>query len=302
MQLGKRLYPYPLLSSSKSITGYKNSQYLFLCDEVHTEKDKVIIVNARYQLTNEHLSQMISEGKLSPVCIVECSSSVYRKKIMLSSEGKDIELPLKDFLDRVVISSIVYANENISYFHDDDFIDEYLPYTFEIEKNDILASDDGISFNVNSDEKSDDKVSSIFVIVKSEENDEVMTVELSKRKIEIHLPDNQYNTYYSMKSLPDFQNLFFAMIAIPSLAEALSKLKEDDIENARYKYDWFKSIEQSYKNIKEEDLEQEQLTAIEPLKFAQEVLNFGTISALADINELFNRKKPDINVGDVDND
>ena len=132
MQLGKRLYPYPLLSRSASINSYVNSEFIFLCDQIKTVNDKVIIVNARYKLTNNHLSQMIAEGLLKVVCVVECSSSVYRKTIPLSLDGQDIELPLKDFLDRVVISAIIYANNNILNFHDDDFVEDYLPYSFEI--------------------------------------------------------------------------------------------------------------------------------------------------------------------------
>jgi len=244
---------------------------------------------------------MIAEGLLKAVCVVECSSSVYRKTIPLSLDGQDIELPLKDFLDRVVISAIIYANNNILNFHDDDFVEDYLPYSFEIDKYDILASDDGISFTVDMDEQLDDKISSIFIVVKSEDNDEIMTVKLTKRKIEIDLPEQQYGVYYAMKSTPEFENLFFSIIAIPALGYALGEIKNGSLEDAQFKYNWFKSIEKTYEAIKPDKLDQNHLSEISPLELAQEIMNFGTSKALTDIYDLFTHMT-NHTVGDMEND
>ena len=68
----------------------------------------------------------------------------------------------------------------------EDFDDDYDGFRFTIEKNDILAVDDGFTNKIEFDEDEDNKKSSIFLIVKDLSiKDETMRVEFDTNKITI---------------------------------------------------------------------------------------------------------------------
>ena len=164
MRKGKRLFPYPTINNSKVLTCYKNSVYSLEYDDLDDENN-LLLKNVHIKIDNNQIVELISNGKAKVGLIVECSATIYRRIIEIGLEPKDISIPLSELRDKVEVSSFIYATEDQQYTNDD-FLEDYSGYTFNIEKYEILAIDDGFTTKVEYDEKEDRKVSSIFSIIK----------------------------------------------------------------------------------------------------------------------------------------
>ena len=139
MQLGNRVFPYPVLNENAGLSDYKESSTFMVSFD--TDKNgspyvidgKVIFKNLHYTITDESLKKLIEEGKLKGAFIVECSASVYRSKFEISQTPYDLPVSVHDLNGNVVASCYVYATEDIIGFKSDGFIDEYKDYTFDID-------------------------------------------------------------------------------------------------------------------------------------------------------------------------
>ena len=131
---------------------------------------EVIFKNLSYTITDESLIALVEQGKLKGAFIVECSASVYRSKFDISSTPYDLHVSAHEINGNVVASCYIYATEDIENFKSSGFISEYAGYSFDIDKFDILAVDDGYKFKIELDPTEDDKVASIFTIVKKEDD------------------------------------------------------------------------------------------------------------------------------------
>ena len=119
-----------------------------------------------------------------------------------------------------------------------------------------MAVDDGYITKIDFDEQKDNKVSSIFVVVSSgNPNESSMDFDIKRKNIKITLPNKEYGFYTNMKNDTNYQNLFFAIIAIPALTYALNKAQEEDFETARNAYDWLESVINAYEKVYNKNIE-----------------------------------------------
>ena len=204
MRIGKKLFPYPTINNSKNASCFQNSNFALIYDDVEDDNN-LVLKNAHIELDNQTLIELFEQGKIDATVIVECSSTIFRKSFKISRIPKDIIVPVMNLRDQVVISCFVYATEDFSYISDD-FLEDYQGYTFNIEKYDILAIDDGFTTKIEYDESKDKKVSSIFSIIKDEFiSNNVMKIEPTSKKIVIHLPEEQFGCYENMKNNDNYQ-------------------------------------------------------------------------------------------------
>lgn len=297
MQIGNKLFPYPTINNYKLINCFKESTYdLEYVEEI--VEDKLVLKDAHINLNNSELLKLMEQLKVEAVIIVECSSTIFRKTYAVSCEARDIEIPLSNLRDKVVISSFVYAKEDIYSYSSDDFLEDYDGYKFNIEKYDILAIDDGKTTKIQYDEQADKKVSSIFSIIKDMERKN-MKITLNSNKIIIYLPEKQFDFYDNLKLNDNFQNIFFAMLAIPALAEALNEvLKKIQCEQLEYdeidmNYSWFNSIKLAYQKKYGFALNKEDFLDMSMIELAQDLLNNGTINGIEDLFNIVLRKTID---------
>ena len=284
MRIGKRLFPYPVINNQKDLSSFEKSNFGFEFNIIQN-KGEFILDKIRYSTDNENLERLIESKKANVVCIIECSSSIYRKTFDITNEFTRITIPIQQLKDKVVISAYVYATENITDYHDFDFQEDYQDYSFHIDKYDILALDDGFTTRVNYDENEDNKVSSIFLIIKDEANtSELMKVEETVDKIVIQLPPTQYDIYFQMRVNSFFNQIFFSIFIIPALSYIISKNQNSDVEELRTNYSWFSAIEKKYMELYQKELDNASFEKISPVLFAQELMNFPTTKS---INDLF---------------
>lgn len=295
MHIGNRIFPYPILNRNEALSDYVAESLFrveFDVDENGApivKNGEVVFKNLHYVITDETLITLLEQGKLKGAFIVECSASIYRSRFDISTVPYDLKVSAHDINGNVVASCYLYAAEDITAFKSNGFISEYAGYSFDIDKFDILAVDDGFKFKIELDPTEDDKVASIFTIVKKEDNSGVMSYDYDNKKIIVHLPAAYYDCYDNMKTKKDCNNIAFAMIAIPALACCL-----EDISSRQYYYiedivdnnSWFNAVCISYKRSVGKELTFEDFDNMNKLELAQLVLNSATCNALKDFDNM----------------
>lgn len=302
MHIGNKIFPYPTLNNNIQLSEYNStSTYEIIFDteengEPIRTKESIVFKNMRFVLNNEELSNLYKIGKIKAALIIECSATTFRKMYEVTDIATDIIVPINLLKDTVNVSSYVYAIENINNYQNSDFTDDYIGYVFNIEKYDILAIDDGFKFSININPSEDNKLASIFTIVKKESIDLQMMYESTSNKINIFLSPEYYSNYDNMKTMPEFNNIVFSMIVIPALAGCLCELKSSiddymDIGDVIEQKRWFKSIILSYEKVTGSSLSMEEFKEKNSLELAQIVLNNATCNGIRDFHNLLVKGK-----------
>lgn len=293
MKVGKKLFPYPVLNNSKNISGFDNSNYQLMITLTQSE-DYFMIEKAYVSVENQDIERLLEDGRAKAVMVVECSSTIFRERYEIGTEPRDISIPIGNLNDKIEISSFIYATQDIEHFSSNDFLDDYSDFDFTIEKYDILAVDDGYTTKVVFDEDKDKKMSSIFSIIKSCNPDlDTMVVSSENRQIVIEMPSIYFDAHDNMKNNDNFQNIFFAIIAIPALTQCLQEIKEGfsdqynmDINEVKQDKTWFISVADGYKKVYGTELTSDEFVDCDTYQVAQKLLNCGSTKSIKDIYSL----------------
>ena len=294
MHIGNRIFPYPVLNCNDALSDYIPDAVFKVEFDVnedgspYVQNGDVIFKNLRYTLTDATLLSLVEQGKLKGAFIVECSASVYRSRFDISSVPYDLRISSHEINGNVVVSCYLYATQDIVDFRSTGFIPEYMGYSFDIDKFDILAVDDGYKFKIELDPSEDDKVSSIFLVVKKEEISDLATCDYNENKI-IYLPATFYDDYDNIKTKKECNNIAFAILAIPALAWALEDISERDYENLddiKESLSWFNSICSGYKRVTGIELTYDEFQNRNKFELAQILLNSATCNSLRDLDNL----------------
>lgn len=257
MRIKNSLFPYPVLNSKSQISSYNGVSFSFDYDEAQ-DKEFYYLKNICIKLDDDNLINLLKNGQVSAAVVVECSRTIYRKSFNIGLDPIDVKIPINNLRGPIEVSCFMYAKNNIDNFYSNSFNKIYDDFSFKIDKFDIVAADDGYNSKVDYDEEQDNKISSIFVVIPSaDEEADTMDIDLKRKSIKITLPGREYGFYTNMKNDSKYQNLFFAILAIPALSYALSKVQEDDFDNARLKYDWLESVIVAYKKVYEHDISED---------------------------------------------
>ncbi len=296
MRIGNRLFPYPTLNNDISLSEYEADSVFKLCFDTddsgnlpHNSKGQ-LLRNAHFYLTDKGLLELYDNKKIKCGLIIESSASSYRIMHDLYPEPQTFELNYHNLKGTVNVSAYMYAAEDIEGYLNPNFRVNYKPYKFDIEKYDILAIDDGFRFQVNVDPSIDNKVALIFTIVPKVTERNQMEYDIETNNIVISLPEEYYTRYDNIKDKTNFNNMMFAMIAIPALAGALSKVKDSlsqgaEFEDVTDQYRWFRSVCSSYNRVQERKLTADEFSDLDPVVLAQIVLNDATCNGIEEISE-----------------
>lgn len=297
MRVGKRLFPYPVINNSEKVSSFKNSTFSLVYEDA-SDDENLILKNAHLVIDDINLINLMSKGIVMGALIIECSATIYRVTKSIGLENVDIIIPLSELNDKVYISSFLYAVDNIGNYKSENFLDDYENYSFNIEKYDILAADDGFYKIIEYDQEEDRKNDSIFSVIKTKNIDN-MVVDINQKKIIIKLPENEHGLYYNLRFNKTYQPLFLSMMAIPALSTVLQRLKNQeytDIEDIADDYYWFNSIMVSYENVYGKKLTNNLFMESDSLTLAQKLLNNSTLDG---INRLFNLEMSKQMGGDI---
>ena len=295
MHIGNRIFPYPVLNRNEELSDYISESVFkveFDVDENGApivQNGDVIFKNLHYSLTDQSLQNLIEQGMIKGAFVVECSASVYRSKFEISAIPYDLRVSAHEINGNVVASCYLYAAEDILNFKSNGFLPEYSGYTFDIDKFDILAVDDGFKFKIDLDPTEDDKVASIFTVVKKEDGGDIMSFDYNDKKVIIYLPSAYYDDYDNIKTKKECNNIAFSILAIPALAcslEDILKRQYESIDDILEYHSWFNAICISYKRMTGTELTFDEFQSKNKLELAQLVLNSASCNALKDFDNM----------------
>lgn len=277
MQIAKKIFPYPIINRESQYSTYNGSSFSLELEEIDSEKI-FYLKKVRYTTDSELLNKLIKESKVEVALIIECSETIFRKKVLLNEEGIDIPLYKSDFSGKVVYSMYTYTTQNIVLESSDEFLEEYQGIDYDLEKYSIVAADDGRTLYMNHEEAEENVVKSIFSVIPSfDKNDNVFYVDYETgKKIIITLSENDFNNYNEMFNIDTYKELFFSVLLIPSLTEALTRCKmlvdEYELEEVEQTYKWFKSIIVAYEKQIGKEFTVEEFRDFSPVVLAQQLL------------------------------
>lgn len=294
MQVGNRQLPYPVFNRNESLNCFSDGKFLFCHTSclMTVDGESLVIKDVHYDSNSFLLSALLGANKIGIILIVECPDTVYRKHWELTPNPVDIKIPFSDIKGKVVVSAFAYAKERINGYSDNDFLPDYEGLSFDIEKNDLIAIDDGFTFNANHIEQSDDYVTSIITVSKKPTDDKIMTVVLKENKIDIELPPKEYDIYDTTKRYSQMRKIYFGILLVPALAEAFAKLREEAQSQGYQFYDdfsdeysWSTSLASAYQKRVGKELTIEELASLDPVEAAQKILEQPTVVA---VDEVYN--------------
>lgn len=295
MQIGKKGFPYPILNNAKNFNCYVNDTYALVLEEVE-DGDNYILKNAHIETNSKLLKELLDNKKAKAMIMIECSPTLFKHSEEISTEPKDIIIPINKLSGRVEISSITYATDTINDFKSSDFIDDYYGYSFKIEKYCPIALDDGIVSKIEYDDLEDKKVSSIFSVVKSFDSDKkLMNVINDDKKIKIELPEHEYENFDRLNGQSIFQHIFFSIIIIPALSMCLKEIQDElkyqnkIIEDIIDVHTWFLSVQNSYKKLTGIELTEEVFMALDVLELSQMIMDDCIVNSIDDFHDIITR-------------
>lgn len=278
MQVKGRIFPYPVLNNNPVFSGFKSEGFSLNYEPVEDESNYTL-KGLTFTTESKTIDRLFKEGKIGICVIVECSYTVYRKKFELSDRPKDIILKKVDFVEKVCISLFAYAKEDFQLLSEE-FDDDYKGIDFQIEKYDIVAAYDGFTISFRHDESSDNVVKSIFsIIVNHDIKDGPYSIDCdtNPRRIIVTLSEKDFKNYQIVYTAPNYREVFFCMLLIPALQDALNGclnlIKEGkDVDDISEQYLWFRSIMTAYKRLEGKELTSEELKSTSGSLLAQKLL------------------------------
>lgn len=273
------IYPYPIISNNQYIGSYANSFFKIIYIPEETE-EKIILKDIRIDTNNDRIRQLIVTNYLKAKVIIDSNESMFKMVEDVTFEPKSVEVLKSNLKGEVIVSSSLVTNEEISQFTDNDLKELYKGIKFTIEKNSVVGLDAGKSFKISHDDKNDKKISSLFTISRNiDSDDKEMKVNINYgKKLQILLPNDEYEYYDQMQNNKDLTNVFFTMVVLPTLQDALSKMQievtnDKPLGQLSDRYPWFDTILKIYKNNTGIELTEEAFKDVSIIKISQNLIN-----------------------------
>jgi hypothetical protein len=298
MRVKNKLFPYPVLNSNSRFSNFPAGEFKLVYNQEETEENTTILKDAHIQINCVELQELYNLGDILFTCIIECSDTIFRKAIPLKpGESINITLDHNDFNKAVVVSAFAYAAKNFTYMFKT-AAEDYQNISFEMEKYDILAADDGAIIVISHPENEKDVKHSIFSIINvhSQTDGSYQTSYDCGSKIEILLSDKDYGIYSALSNCIEYEKTNFNIFLIPVLTEAFAKCQEllaekgnNDLDDITGQYLWFKSVIKSYQAQTGKDLTKEVFEKVSPVVFAQTILGNPLSSSLHELTNALDK-------------
>lgn len=258
MKIGNRLFPYPILNNSNVLfSSYSSNCKFELQYGIDEQKNSVILADTFCVIENDLLRSLVESGKASVYLYVECPGTLFRRTYKIGLTPKNIEISYYDINDAVSLAAFIIANEDISNVTSKDFLSEYKEdnLQFTIEKNDILAVDEGYVHTVDFDSEDIPRKENIFIIsINKDSEDSSVKYKWNGEKITILMPQEAFNIYKETGKI--YKDIYMSLFCVPALVSALYDIKsknpnfdENTIENYKIQYKWFRIFCNTYERI-----------------------------------------------------
>jgi hypothetical protein len=184
-----------------------------------------ITFTARFELTQEYLTQMLEAGKVVFNLEIHCPSTFYRRSENFTENLKSFSIPSDEVRGEVILSAHILANENIEGYSPDPVSDFFEGTSFTINKGDVLAFGGTTSFIADKEFDPLKAPVSSFIKVREEKGLEgPMLLNYSGDEILIMMGAKDYKLFQSAKELPE---MLHSSVVLPALVDALNAMNKE---------------------------------------------------------------------------
>jgi hypothetical protein len=303
MQIGNRIFPYPVVNRNEELSDFINGACYKLAfgepeNPIISDRHYLTLKDVHIELVDDTLREFVQNEYMEAILVVESPESVFRKTYSIGLTPITIKVPLIVLSGKVTISSYLYATKDIFEYKSINFNEDFSNIEFELNKFDIVGIDDGFSFNIEHNDLADNVSESIFEIIRGENSQKYIQYNTDEgdSKIYIYLPKEKFEQYSQVKTSRPFMYIFMGLIVVPVLVDIFNRLKNEfrfceDIIDINESYPWFKSVARSYKSIENMNLSVSTFMNSNTLEFAQKIFNNMNVQAIEDaynmiINEI----------------
>ncbi|MCM1579324.1 MAG: hypothetical protein NC078_11050 [Ruminococcus sp.] len=268
MDIRRRLYPYPVLSSATD--DYIGSSFDF---EIKAEKGlREICLSVTFSLSDSHIQELINEGKAKFALHIECPHTAFRTVLMTDGETMSRNIPEHKLNGKVSVCAFITVVSQTLNYTNSAFNEDYEGISFELRKGNIIAVGGQVNIEITKETEELAKIPSIFTVCRSAEDaEDGMKINIDGEKIVLTLSDKSFRNYKILAGDPLMLPVIHSVLIVPALIYTFETLKKDgtgEYENQR----WYKSIEKNLlrSNIK---LNSELLENVPSYELAQKSLD-----------------------------
>jgi hypothetical protein len=221
MNFNNTSFPHPILSPYNDDI---NGQILLEPLPEITESIDSYNIVIYFHLDNNDLIELIRTDYAEYYCEITCTSTLYRQMKTSNANKLFIEIPKKYVKGKIEFICALVAKTDITEYNNCNAHPDYRGFSFEIEAGDILAYWGQFSFNADIKYEKLKAVSSFMEVVENSDINAVYTkIDLTKPKIVIQLPSNDYKLFAddSISKEPKLATIFHSSIVLNAILIAL---------------------------------------------------------------------------------
>lgn len=281
MQIKNKYYPYPVIA-------YGNDSYdgsAFVTDANYAHDAHNIRFQLQASLTDDCLSEMISNGFVKYAHHIECQQTCFRVLVLTDKPIDEFKIHESKVNGLVQICSFLMADRDIQNYSNPSFSRDYKGFKFNIDRGCVLAIGNQVNMIINKEKEELANTSSIFSIRKNMDPAATeLQVSTTGAKIVILIPEKTCNQYLNV-STTTLLPVLHAMVIQPALMQVLFELKEAAQKNELYNYDefrWYRALRGTAEKL-EIKFDEEAIASIDVFKTAQKFLDSPIMKAMETI-------------------
>ena len=215
--MSNRSFPHPVLDPSAA--DYPNCGIQFRANLVTTPL--VYRFECQFDLGSDTLQAAIDGGNARYAVQVDCRWTSLRRVYKSDNATLTFELPESTLRGSVFLSPYILAEQNFT-LTSDEFNELFKELSFALRKSYVLAWDYPQEFYAEKTLDDLKNINAILQIARSSKTSGPTEYDLTKDKIVIWLPQEDFEIYSMLKINAGYQTSLMCMLALPALACALT--------------------------------------------------------------------------------
>lgn len=224
-------FPHPVLGINKGVLPDLSEDALSI--ESIKEDEEHYVYTFKLKQDNNQIKQYIVEKHAVYICEVDCSKAFYKKTYSSSSPEITVKIKKTDVVGHIDFSFFVVTTYGIPKYCNRDFNPDYRdPETgqmpeFSLDTGAVLVMFPQWSDNVNTRFNNKPELSAFIQVVKRNDSEKSVNIDLGEEIINIELPDNMYVDFLEYNR-DEYKGLFYTSLIFNALVKAILNINNHD--------------------------------------------------------------------------